>query len=365
MPFRIIISGGGTGGHIYPAIAIANELKVLSPDCEILFVGAENRMEMQKVPAAGYSIVGLDVVGLQRSLTVKNLKFPLKVFKSLKKAQEIIKNFRPHVCVGVGGYASGPTLFAASLMKIPTLIQEQNSYAGITNKLLSRRAKKICVAYPQMERFFAKEKIIFTGNPVRKDILDIDDKRFQAIKHFGLEDNKRTLLVIGGSLGAKTINQSIEKWLERILENDIQVVWQTGKTYFQQAQKTVSALQTSQIKVLEFINQMDLAYSVADVVVSRAGALSISELCLVAKPTIFVPSPNVSEDHQTKNAQVLVQNEAALMVSDAHAQDFLVGDALHLLRDTELQKKLSENIKKFARPQASYDIARQVLELCM
>lgn len=357
---KVIISGGGTGGHIYPAIAIANTLKELYPDTEILFVGAKNRMEMQKVPQAGYRIIGLDVVGLQRKISVENLRFPFKLLASLKEARNIVRDFKPHVCVGVGGYASGPTLLAASFLKIPTLIQEQNSYAGITNKWLGKKAKKICVAYPQMDRFFPKNKITFTGNPVRKDILELENKKLTALHHFGLLENKKTLLVIGGSLGARTINMSILASIERLVENDIQVIWQTGKNFLEKAQKAVIDKKTPQIKVMDFINQMDLAYAAADVVISRAGALSISELCLAAKPAILVPSPNVAEDHQTKNAKVLAENSAALMVADKHAEAFLVGDAIDLLYDEILQKNLSQNIRKFAKPNAAEEIIREI-----
>jgi UDP-N-acetylglucosamine--N-acetylmuramyl-(pentapeptide) pyrophosphoryl-undecaprenol N-acetylglucosamine transferase len=360
---KVIISGGGTGGHIYPAIAIANALKKSFPEVEILFVGAKNRMEMQKVPLAGYRIVGLDIAGFQRSFSMQNLQFPMKLFKSLQEARNIVKDFQPHVCVGVGGYASGPTLFVAGRMGIPTLIQEQNSYAGITNKLLAKKAKKICVAYPEMDKFFSKEKIIFTGNPVRTDIMDIASKRITALHHFGLKENKKTLLVIGGSLGARTINESIKKSLDRILDNDIQLIWQTGKTFYETAQKLVIEKRSEQIKVFDFINTMDLAYAASDVVISRAGALSISELCLVAKPAILVPSPNVAEDHQTKNARVLVDNNAALMVADKDAEAFLVGDAIDLLYDEILQRKLQNHIRKFARPNAADEIVQEITKI--
>ncbi len=362
---RIIISGGGTGGHIYPAIAIANQLKNTLDNPEILFVGANNRMEMQKVPQAGYKIIGLDIAGIQRSLSLThtraNLLFPFKLFKSLTAARKIIKDFKPDIAVGVGGYASGPLLFAAARMNVPTLIQEQNSYAGLTNKWLSRSAKKICVAYPAMDNFFPKDKLIFTGNPVRSDILDIFSKRKQAQEHFGLDKNKKTILVIGGSLGARTINESIELGLNRLTENNIQVIWQTGKTYYEKAIKAVENYPN--IKVFEFINVMDLAYAAADIVLSRAGALSISELCLVAKPAILIPSPNVSEDHQTKNAMALVNNNAALLVADVYAKDFLIGDAIDLLSDSVLQEKLSQNIVKLAKPNAAQEIVTQILKI--
>ena len=360
---KIIISGGGTGGHIYPAIAIANTIKELYPDTEILFVGAKNRMEMQKVPQAGYRIIGLDVVGLQRSLSIENLRFPLKLLYSLKEARNILRDFKPNVCLGVGGYASGPTLLAASFLKIPTIIQEQNSYAGITNKWLGRKARKVCVAYPQMDKFFPRNKITFTGNPVRKDILEFQDKKLTALHHFGLLENKKTLLVIGGSLGARTINMSLLAGVERLAENDIQVIWQTGKSFLEKAQKAVIDKKLPQIKVTDFINRMDLAYAAADVVISRAGALSISELCLAAKPAILVPSPNVAEDHQTKNAKVLAENNAALMVADKHAEAFLVGDAVDLLYDETLQENLSRNIRKFAKPNAAEEIVKEITKI--
>lgn len=360
---KVIISGGGTGGHIYPAIAIAHTLKELHPDTEILFVGAKNRMEMQKVPQAGYRIIGLDIVGLQRNLSIANLRFPLKLLASLKEAKDIIHNFKPNVCVGVGGYASGPTLLAASFLKIPTLIQEQNSYAGITNKWLGKKAQKICVAYPQMDKFFPKNKIVFTGNPVRKDILAIEDKKLTALYHFGLLERKKTLLVIGGSLGARTINLSVLAGIERLVDNDVQIIWQTGKNFLEKAQKAVIDKKTPQIKVTDFINRMDLAYAAADVVISRAGALSISELCLAAKPAILVPSPNVAEDHQTKNAKVLADNFAALMVADQHAEAFLIGDAIDLLYDETLQSTLSRNIRKFAKPNAAEEIVKEIVKI--
>ncbi len=360
---KVIISGGGTGGHIYPAIAIANEIKLQAPATEILFVGANNRMEMQKVPLAGYKIIGLDIAGIERKLSTENLRFPLKLLKSLVQARKILQKFKPDICIGVGGYASAPTLLMASLMNIPTLIQEQNSYAGITNKLLSRKAKKICVAYPQMDRYFPKEKIVLTGNPVRKDILELENKRLNALQYFGLQENKKTILAIGGSLGARTINLSIQKNINRLIENDIQMIWQTGKNFYETAQKSVSEAQTTLIKVFDFINVMDLAYSVADVVVSRAGALSISELCLAGKPCILVPSPNVAEDHQSKNAKVLVSNRAALMVADKHAEAFLVGDAIDLLFDETLQKELQRNIRRFAKPNAAQEIVREIMQI--
>lgn len=360
---KVIISGGGTGGHIYPAIAIADELKKQAPATEILFVGVKNRMEMQKVPLAGYKIVGLEVVGIQRRLTVENFRFPFLLLKSLQQARAILKEFQPDICVGVGGYASAPTLLLASLMRIPTLLQEQNSHAGLANVVLARKAKKVCVAYPGMEKYFPKEKIVLTGNPIRKDIANIQNKRLEGLEHFSFRANKKTLLVIGGSLGAKTINTSIQKGLKRLIENDIQVIWQTGKAFYQTAQNIVAECKTPLVKVFEFINTMDLAYAVADVVISRAGALSISELSLVGKPCILVPSPNVAEDHQTKNAMFLVKNRAALMVPDRHAEAFLVGDAIDLLYDELMQRELQKNIKRFAKPNAAQEIVKEIMKI--
>lgn len=359
---KIIISGGGTGGHIYPAIAIANAVKELDPSVEILFVGAEGKMEMEKVPKAGYKIVGLPIVGIKRELSLSNLMFPFKLVNSLLKARTVIKNFKPDVAIGVGGFASGPLLMIASLMKIPTLIQEQNSYAGITNKLLAKRAKKICVAYPNMDKFFPKELIKLTGNPVRKDILDISTKRAAAYEHFGLNPNRKTLLVIGGSLGAKTINESIEAGLKNIVDSNYQVVWQTGKLFIDRA-KAAAEKYKGLVKVSDFIYEMDLAYSVSDVVVSRAGALSVSELCLVGKPSILVPFPFAAEDHQTQNAMALVNHNAALFVKDENAKEELTQTALRLLQDPEKQQELAKNIKTLAKPNAALEIAQEVLAL--
>lgn len=363
MSIKVIISGGGTGGHIYPAIAIANALIEIDRSIEILFVGAKDRMEMQKVPAAGYKIEGLWISGIQRRLTVDNLMFPVKVIASIMKARKIIKEFKPDIAIGVGGYASWPLLYAANSLGLPTLIQEQNSYAGVTNKFLAKAASKICVAYPDMERFFPPEKIILTGNPVRKDILDVVPKRGDAFKFFGLDPNKKTILVVGGSLGARTINESITARLDMILTSDVQLIWQTGKSYFQKANDIVASKGKDNVKVFEFISNMDLAYSAADIVLSRAGALSISELCLVNKPCILVPSPNVAEDHQTKNAMALVNKDAALMIKDATAVQVLVPAALKLLQDIQRQEIFKENIKKLAKPDAAKEIANKVLEI--
>lgn len=354
---KVIISGGGTGGHIFPAIAIANALKKIDEKTEILFVGAEGRMEMEKVPAAGYKIEGLWISGLQRRLTIDNLSFPFKVISSLMKAKRIIKSFRPDVVVGTGGYASGPLLRMASGMKIPSLIQEQNSFPGITNKLLGRRVNKICVAYENMDKYFPKEKILVTGNPVRQDILSLEGKRKEAMSFFGLNPEKRTLLVIGGSLGARTINESMAGCLEMLLKNNIQVIWQTGKSY------TASYNTKGSVWVGPFISRMDFAYSAADIVVSRAGAISLSELAIVKKPCILVPSPNVAEDHQTKNAMALVKNDAAILVKDMEAREKLGNVIIDLINNQQKQNELSSNIGKMAFPNAAERIANEVIQL--
>ncbi len=360
---RVIISGGGTGGHIFPAVAIANELKAMDPQTEILFVGAEGKMEMQKVPQAGYRIIGLPITGIKRELTLSNLAFPFKLIKSLWKARKVVRDFQPDVAVGVGGFASGPLLLAAGRSGVPTLIQEQNSYAGLTNKWLAGKASTICVAYEGMEKFFPKEKIKLTGNPVRKDIAQGGDKRTEALTFFGLSPDKQTLLVIGGSLGARTINESIEKGLPDLLEAGYQVVWQTGKGFIERAMALADSLKSNQVKVFEFISAMDLAYAVADVVVSRAGALSVSELCLVGKPAILVPFPFAAEDHQTQNAMALVKRQSAILVTDAEAKEKLVSAALNLLKDEAQRRQLSENIRKSAKPAAARTIAGEVVKL--
>lgn len=360
--FKIIISGGGTGGHIFPAVAIANALKATHPSCEILFVGALGKMEMQKVPAAGYKIIGLPIAGIQRRLTAKNLLFPFKLANSLLQARKIVKDFKPNVAVGVGGYASGPLLFAATSAGIPALVQEQNSYAGLTNKWLAKKASKICVAYEGMEKFFPSNKIIFTGNPVRQDISVNEVKRTEGIDFFHLNNTKKTILVIGGSLGARTINESIAASIEKIVKADVQLVWQTGKGFYEQALEAQKKY-PAQVKVFDFINKMDLAYSIADVVVSRAGALSVSELCLVGKASILVPSPNVAEDHQTKNAMALVNKNAAILVKDNMAKEILVDAAMNLLGDESKKQELSTNIKKLAKPDAAKIIANEVMSL--
>lgn len=369
--YRIIISGGGTGGHIFPAIAIARALQALHANTEILFVGARGRMEMQKVPEAGYPIIGLWISGLQRRITIDNLAFPVKVISSITKSFRILADFRPDAVVGVGGYASGPLLYAASVRKIPALLQEQNSYAGLTNKWLANNVQKICVAHDGMEKFFPKEKLVMTGNPVRKEIVTASreysaSKRLEALKFFGLSPEKKTLLAVGGSLGARTINQAILAGIPQLVQAGIQVIWQCGKFYHKDMQARLEALgQKEGIVLLEFLQRMDLGYAAADVVVSRAGALAIAELCLVKKPVIFVPSPNVSEDHQRKNAEALVAKDAALMVLDKEASEKMVKMIIALLEDEEKQKDLQENIGKLAKPDAAETIAREVFNLCL
>ena len=361
---RIIISGGGTGGHIFPAVSIANAIKELHPGTEILFVGAEGRMEMHRVPAAGYPIKGLPVAGFDRKNLLKNIPVLIKLFKSQRLAKKIVKDFRPHAAVGVGGYASGPTLKVAGSMGIPTLLQEQNSYAGVTNKLLAKQAHKICVAYEGMERFFDKDKIILTGNPVRQDLLNHNMSREEAIRSFGLDPNKRTILVLGGSLGARTINQCLMNHLDKIKQSDVQFIWQTGKIYIEEARNCVAkAGHLPMIHVTDFISNMATAYSAADLVISRAGAGSISEFCLLQKPVILVPSPNVAEDHQTKNAMALVNKNAALYVKDVEAGDLLIDKAIEAVNQTELLNNLSKNIAELAFTDSANVIAKEVITL--
>lgn len=361
--YKVIISGGGTGGHIFPAIAIANAIKLKYPNSEILFVGAEGKMEMEKVPAAGYKIVGLPIMGIQRKLTLQNLKVPFKLLYSLIKARKIIKEFKPNVVVGVGGYASGPLLKIATSMGVPALLQEQNSYPGVTNKILAKKVQKICVAYNGMEQFFPKEKIVFTGNPVRQDIVDLGNKRAKGLETFGLSADKKVVLVIGGSLGARTINESIDAGLDLISENNIQLLWQTGKGFADKAAESVSKYINKGIVTMPFITTMDLAYAVADVVISRAGALSVSELCLTHKPSILVPSPNVAEDHQTKNAMALVNENAAILVKDADAKKELIPELIRLVNHSATQEQLKQNIKSLAKPNAASQIAEEVIKL--
>ena len=360
---RIIISGGGTGGHIFPAVAIANALKKLNPATEILFVGANGRMEMDKVPAAGYKIIGLDIQGIQRKAVWKNILFPVKLITSISKAAGIIKSFKPDAAVGVGGYASGPLLYAASLKGIPTLIQEQNSYAGITNKWLSKKAQKICVAFDEMDKFFPADKIVKTGNPVRKQSVDTAGKLEEALKEFNLSPNKRTILVTGGSLGARTLNHSLLADLDKLIAADVQVIWQTGKVYYKGITDKLGVNYHPNIRILEFLNRMDLAYAAADIIISRAGAGTIAELCIIGKPVILVPSPNVAEDHQTKNALALVQTNAAIFVADKDAEITLIPKALGLLKDNKQQAELSANISKLALPNADEVIAQHVIDI--
>ena len=364
---KFILSGGGTGGHIYPAVAIANELKSRFPNAEFLFVGAKDKMEMQKVPQAGYKIEGLWIAGLQRKLSLQNALFPFKLMDSLIKARKIIKKFKPDVVIGTGGFASGPLLQMANILDIPTVIQEQNSYPGITNKLLSKKANTICVAYENLERFFPKEKMILTGNPVRQDLIDIESKRAEAIQYFNLDSNKKTVLVLGGSLGARRLNQLIEKQLNNFCAQNVQVIWQCGKLYFDEYKKYNSdklITDNSQlITVLAFIDRMDLVYAAADIVISRAGASSVSELCIVGKPVIFIPSPNVAEDHQTKNAQSIVDKKGAILLKESELEEqfSLVFEAL--LRDQGRQEQLSKNIKQLALPNATKEIVDEILKL--
>jgi len=360
---NIIISGGGTGGHVFPAISIANAIKEIVPEANILFVGALGKIEMEKVPAAGYQIIGLPVAGLQRKLTTKNISFIFKLTRSLKMSKNIIKEFEPDVVVGVGGYASGPVLYQANKMKIPTLIQEQNSYAGITNKILAKRAQKICVAYEGMEQYFPEKKILLTGNPVRQDLLDKIGNKTEALKHFDLDTDKKTILVIGGSLGARTINESVIKGINKIGRSDFQLLWQTGKHYFDEAKKVTDQSEYKNIKVLDFIKRMDFAYAAADIIISRAGAGTISELSLVGKPVILVPSPNVAEDHQTKNALSLVNRKAAIMIKDDNAKERLINTALELIQNKILMNTVSKNIGGMALRDSAKIIAQEVLKL--
>ncbi len=362
--YRILISGGGTGGHIYPALAIANAWMDKHPDSEILFVGAQGKMEMQKVPEAGYTIKGLPVAGLQRKLTLANLSFPIKLWRSLRMASKIVKEFQPQLVVGVGGYASGPVLYAAQNKGIPTLLQEQNSYAGLTNKLLAKKAAKICVAYPDMERFFPKEKLKLTGNPVRKDLLDLAGKREQGIEVFGLDPNRKTVFVLGGSLGARTLNQAMLKHMVDLEKEGYQVLWQSGKFYFKDMEVALEKAGLTHIHLREFIREMDLAYAAADVIVSRAGALSVSELCLVGKPVIFIPSPNVAEDHQTKNANACVKQGAAVVLPDGEAVGKFKEYIDDLLQHEDKAQSLATAIKKLAMPDAANALVQE-LELLL
>ena len=360
---RVIISGGGTGGHIFPAVSIANAIKAQRPDAKILFVGAIGRMEMQRVPAAGYDIKGLPICGFDRKNLLKNVKVLYKIWKSQRMAKQIIRAFRPQVAVGVGGYASGPTLNKAAAMGIPCLIQEQNSYAGVTNKLLAKKAEKICVAYEGMERFFPAEKLILTGNPVRQTLLDTTISREDAIKAQGLDPSKKTILLVGGSLGARTINESVLQHLDLVRSSDVQFIWQTGKYYSAEIAKRLQGMEIPNLKVTDFITDMGAAYKSADLVISRAGASSISEFCLIGKPVILVPSPNVAEDHQTKNALALSTKDAAIYVKDNEAPSTLLELAVKTVNDEAKLKSLSENILKLALPDSAKIIANEVIRL--
>ncbi|MBL0343383.1 MAG: undecaprenyldiphospho-muramoylpentapeptide beta-N-acetylglucosaminyltransferase [Bacteroidetes bacterium] len=360
---KVIISGGGTGGHIFPAIAIANALKAIDPSIDILFVGAEGKMEMEKVPAAGYLIEGLWISGLQRSLKWSNLSFLFKVISSLLKANKIIKNFNPQVAVGVGGYASGPLLFMATRKGIPGLIQEQNSFPGITNKMLASKVKKICVAYDKMDRFFPAEKIFMTGNPVREDMVIIEGKKSEAAKYFNIGENKPTLLVVGGSQGARSINLAIKANLEMLSNSGVQVIWQCGKLFYETANAAVKELNSPSIRVYDFISRMDFAYAIADTIVSRAGASTVSELCIIGKPAILVPLPTAAEDHQTWNCKSLVDKNAALLIKDQDVMNLLVTSALELINNTERKEELSTNISKLAIRNSANIIAEHVLQL--
>lgn len=362
---KFIISGGGTGGHIYPAIAIANELKNKFPDAEFLFVGAKDKMEMQKVPQAGYKIKGLWIAGLQRKFTLKNAMFPFKLFSSLWNSYLILRKFKPNVVIGTGGFASGAILKIANILNIPTVIQEQNSYPGITNKLLAKKASSICVAYENLERFFPKDKIKLTGNPVRQDLISVENKREEALNYFHLDPTKKTLLILGGSLGARRINQLIEKELDFILDNNIQIIWQSGKLYFDDYKKfeKQNSNSTKNIQVVSFIDRMDLVYAAADFIISRSGASSVSELCIVAKPTIFIPSPNVAEDHQTKNAKAVCDKNGAILIKESELYNEFETIFKDLISNKEIQNTLSQNIKKLALPNATKDIVDEITKL--
>jgi UDP-N-acetylglucosamine--N-acetylmuramyl-(pentapeptide) pyrophosphoryl-undecaprenol N-acetylglucosamine transferase len=360
---RVILSGGGTGGHIFPALSIANEIRKRYPDSEILFVGALGRMEMEKIPAAGYKIVGLPVMGFPRKPSLRIFTFFIKLRQSALMANKIVKDFKPEVAIGVGGYASGPLLRAAAKSKTPTLIQEQNSYAGITNKILSRKVNTICVAYDKMDRYFPSKKIVFTGNPVRENLLTSLQNKNEALEYFGLNGNERVVLIVGGSLGARSINNAVLKNLEIIAKSGVQVIWQTGAIYFERIQNETKNSKPGNLQIHQFLSRMDLAYSAADVVISRAGAGTISELCLVGKPAILVPSPNVSEDHQTKNARALVEKDAAVMLTDEEIDFQLFPVAFDMVKNSELCQLMATNIKTLAKPEATKTIVDEVEKL--
>ncbi len=363
---KIIISGGGTGGHIFPAVAIADGLKRRLGNAEILFIGAKGRMEMEKVPAAGYTIEGLWISGIQRKLTLKNLSFPFKLISSIMKARRIIRRFKPDVAIGTGGYASGPMLRVASRRGIPSLIQEQNSFPGITNRILSRTVNKICVAFEGMEKYFPSSNIVITGNPVRKDIIEMKGKKDEGLRFFGLRENLKTILVVGGSQGARSVNQALATHLDEILASDVQIIWQCGRSFHELAVETANSLTASraeQVKVFDFISRMDLAYTVADIVLSRAGAIAISELCIAGNPLVLVPLPTAAEDHQTKNAMALKEKDAALVIRDDELDEKLSMTLLSLLKDEGRQKVMRENILKLAKPDATEKIVDEVIKL--
>lgn len=360
---KVIVSGGGTGGHIFPAVSIANELKERFPETDILFVGALGKMEMERVPAAGYKIVGLPVMGFPRNFSAKTFPFFLNLYQSMRLARKVIIDFQPDVAIGVGGFASGPVLKAAARKGIPTVLQEQNSYAGVTNRLLSNHAKKICVAYPNMNQYFPAEKIVMTGNPIRKNLIDAVFNKTDALNFFKLNAYQPVVLIVGGSLGARTLNESVMENLEMISKSDVQIIWQTGSYYYQEMMDRLGKYIPENLRPMEFISRMDLAYAAADVVISRAGAGTISELCLLGKASILVPSPNVAEDHQTKNAMSLVENKAAMLIKDIHSKEQLIKETFSLLQDKERLKSLSENSLKLGRPNAAKDIVDVILEV--
>ena len=363
--YRIIVSGGGTGGHIFPALSIADAIRSKHPDAKILFVGADNRMEMQRVPDAGYEIVGLPIAGFDRKNLLKNIRVLWLILKSQRMAKKIIKKFAPHAVVGVGGYASGPTLKMAASMNIPTLIQEQNSYAGVTNKILAKRAEKICVAYDGMERFFPKEKIELTGNPVRKSLIEMRTNRNEAVKALGLDEKKKCVLIVGGSLGARSINEAVIANIETIRDNkDIQFIWQTGKLYFEEMKERCATIgKPENLTITDFVSNMAAALGAADLVISRAGAGSISEFALLGKAVILVPSPNVSEDHQTKNAMALVEKDAAIHIPDAKAKEEMIRTAVETVLDAQRIATLEKNVEKLGKPNAAEVIADEVIRL--
>jgi len=360
---KVIVSGGGTGGHIFPAVSIANELKERLPETDILFVGALGKMEMERVPAAGYRIIGLPVIGFPRKPSFKMFGFFLKLIQSMRLANKIIADFKPDIAIGVGGFASGPVLKAAVRKGIPAVLQEQNSYAGVTNKLLASKVNKICVAYPKMEKYFPAEKIVMTGNPIRKNLLEVITDKTEAYNYFNLNTNKQVVLIVGGSLGARTLNEAVLANLGLIRNSDVQIIWQTGSYYYREMLDRLGNNTPENLQVLEFVSRMDLAYAISDVVISRAGAGTISELCLLGKPSVLVPSPNVAEDHQTKNAMALVENQAALLINDADSKEQMMKETFSLLDDKPRLKSMSENILKLSRPDAARDIVDVILEV--